>query len=100
MVIPLKDANVPDKVRKALADNDYRIHPHALLRMNERKVILTEITYILKNGYQEVSKDEFDHKFQNWKYSIRGNTLDERDLRVVVKLAGKMMIITIVDKDN
>ena len=98
--VPPKDPNVLDKVRKALADNDYRIHPHAQLRMNERDVILGEVTYILKNGYYEASKDEFDHRFQNWKYSIRGNTIDERDLRIVVKLAGKMMIITVVDKDN
>ena len=97
---PPKISDLLQKVRKALADGTYVITGHAQDRMEERDVILSEVVYILKNGYHETSKDEFDPKFMNWKYAIRGNTDSGRDLRIVVKIKDKMVVITVVDKDN
>lgn len=97
---PDKDPGITTKIRKAATTGKYRFTEHALSQMKVRKVISKEVTYILKNGYYESSKDSYDEKNKNWKYAVRGNTIDGRDIRVIVVMRSNMMIITVIDKDN
>lgn len=94
--------NVLEKVRKAIAEDRFRLTPHAEGRMFQRGIILPEVFYVLKHGYHETSKDEFDSSRRNWRYAIRGCTVDGRDVRVVVSLdkVTRMWIITVIDKDR
>lgn len=94
--------HLSDRVRQAVKNDSYRISKHAQQRMEERDISLTEVNYILKNGYHEAAKDEFDNDRSNWRYSIRGMTVDRRDIRVVVSFdkITKMFVITVIDKDN
>ncbi len=98
--LPAKDPNVLDKVRKALQHGKYRYTDHAMTQMTDRAVNSREVRYILESGYHEATKDEFDIRRDSWKYALRGNTVDGRDIRVVVGFANLVMIITVIDKDN
>jgi hypothetical protein len=52
---------------------------------------------VLKNGYHEKVKTSFDEMFQTWKYAIRGKTLENWDIRIIVTFdATQMIIITVM----
>ena len=53
-------------------------------RLLEREIELPDVLYVLKNGYHEKRKTTFDEVFQSWKYAIRGKTLDELDIRIIL----------------
>lgn len=75
----------------------YRQSRHAIGRELERKINLSDVLYVLKNGYHEKRKTSFDETFQTWKYAIRGKTLDEMDIRVIIAFDDTgMMIITVM----
>lgn len=70
---------------------------HALVRKDQRVIPLSDIAYILKNGRHEKIKDQWDEKFQNWNYAIRGKTLAEDDIRIIVCFDDSgMLIITVI----
>jgi len=95
---PEKIANVLEAISKAIEAQRIRYSVHALERMEERGVIESEVLYILKNGFHEKKKDDFDPGL-GWKYAVRGQTLDERDLRIVIAVHGDVIIVTVIDKD-
>ncbi len=85
------------KIRDCLDKGLYRQSKHAIERESEREIDLPDVLYVLKNGYHEKQKTSFDEAFQTWKYSVRGKTLDEIDIRIIIVFddAG-MMIITVM----
>ena len=77
---------------------------HALQRQVERQITRPEYLHALRTGYHEARKDEYREEYRAWSYSIRGDTVDGRDIRVVVsfeKVADKsdelLLIITVVE---
>ena len=38
----------------------------------------------VKNGYHERRKTTFDEHYCAWKYAVRGNTLDNLDVRIII----------------
>lgn len=53
---------------------------------------------VLMNGHHEKRKDKFRDEFSNWAYAIKGKTIDNRKLRVIVSFdSDGMMIITVID---
>ena len=46
----------------------------------------------------EKRKDKFDEAYNSWNYSVRGKTVDLRELRVIVSFDDSgMLIITAID---
>lgn len=94
----------PEKLKDLMAriklciDRDaYRFTNHALERKKRRAFILPDILYILKNGYHEKVKDKWDEQHHMWKYSIRGNTIDKDEGRIIVTIEKSgMLIITVI----
>ncbi len=85
------------KIRDCIDQGFYRQSKHAIDRELERKIELPDVLYVLKNGYHEKQKTSFDEVFQTWKYAIRGKTLDEIDIRIIVAFDDDgMMIITMM----
>lgn len=85
------------KIRHCLDMGLYRQSRHAIEREIERKIDLPDVLYVLKNGYHEKRKTSFDEVFQTWKYAIRGITLDEIDVRIIIAFDDSgMMIITVI----
>lgn len=89
-----------DEVRKAAEAGDYRFTRHAEERMVERQVNLAEVDYILRNAYHRPSKDEWNEQWKQWRYSICGRTVDQRNIRLAVTFSGVMWIVTVIDEDN
>lgn len=85
------------KIRDCIKKGLYRQSKHALGREIERNIDLPDVLYVLNNGYHEKQKTSFDETFQTWKYAIRGKTLDNMDIRIIVAFANDdMLIITVM----
>jgi hypothetical protein len=88
-------------VNEKIDSGSYRFSAHANERLQQREVTRLEVKQALKRGYHEKRKDSFDEQYQCWNYSIRGKTLDQRVLRVVVSFnEANMLIITVIDLDK
>lgn len=68
--------------------------------MKERNIDLPEVIYILQHGWHEKNKDTFDTAHQSWNYAVRGKTVDQRNLRIIVVLEEDMLIVTTIDLDK
>lgn len=87
-----------DQIHICLEKGSYLDTRHAIDRQNERQIARPEILYVLKNGYHEKRKDKFDEAYKSWNYSVRGKTVDRRELRVIVSFdESGMLIITAID---
>lgn len=85
------------KVRDCIEKGLYRQSKHAIDRKIERDIDLLDILYVLKNGYHEKQKTYFDETFQEWKYAIRGKTLDNIDIRIIITFdLDDVLIITVM----
>ena len=92
----LKTAELLRKISEHVQKGTYIITSHALERQNLRQVDLKHVLYVLKNGAHEMEKDLFDIKKQGWKYAIRGKTIDQVNLRIIVAFEEEMIIITVM----
>ncbi len=93
---PAQIDNLLEKIKKCVETGTYSVREHAFERLSERKISLKDTLYVLTHGYHEKQKTSFDSAFQTWKYSIRGRTKDNLDLRVIVAFVEKMAIITVI----
>lgn len=95
---PNQLANLLEVIKNCIAEGRYRHTVHALQRAGLRQVDLPDVLYVLKNGYHEKRKTSFDEAFQNWKYAIRGRTLDGDEIRIIVTIPKEeMLIITVIN---
>lgn len=95
---PEKEPDLLQKIRDAINSRNFRDVIHASMRAVERDITRPEYLYVLKNGRHEKKKDEFKEEHNNWNYAIRGKTLDDRELRVIVSFdENGMLIITVID---
>lgn len=89
--------NLHDKICECIDNDRYTQTRHALQRECERLIELSDALHVLKNGRHEKNKTIFDEIFQSWKYAIRGYTLDNLDIRVIVGFdENNMLIITVM----
>ncbi len=95
---PLKIANVLVKVNECIHSGRYYDTSHAIKRKNERKITVTEVLYVLRNGYHEKRKDEYKPEYDDWTYAIRGLTIDRKDVRIAIAFdEHEMLIITVIE---
>lgn len=98
---PPKISNLLEEIHHKLEKGKYLYVGHAQIRLQQREVSRLEVKYILKNGRHEKRKDEFKEEHNTWNYSIRGKTIDERDLRVAVSFdKDELLVITVIDLDK
>jgi hypothetical protein len=63
----------------------------------ERNLDLSDVLYVLKNGYHEKQQTSFDENFHVWKYAVRGKTFEGIDIRIIIAFDGDgMLIITVM----
>lgn len=95
---PLKISGVLKKVRECIENGRYLDTSHAMLRKLQRQISLTNVLHVLRNGYHEKCKDQLSSEHNDWNYSIRGQSIDGRDLRIVVAFDEEdMLIITVIE---
>lgn len=96
---PAQLANLFDKIRKCLDQQKFTQTKHALQRQRERAIDLGDAIYVLQTGYHERRKTSFDDINNTWKYAIRGKTVDQVDIRIIIAFDEEedMIIITVME---
>jgi len=99
---PDKLADLMSVVRACIDQGRFLDTRHASERQTERQITRSELLYVLKTGHHEKRKDKFDGFYQAWNYSIRGKTVDRRDLRIIVSFdkPNGMLIITAIELEK
>lgn len=98
---PDKHNNPLEKARKCLKSGRFYDTRHAVDQKIARSITLSEVRMIVENGYWEKRQDEYKPQYKAWNYSIRGRTLDGRDLRIIISFENQsLLLITAIDKDN
>lgn len=93
-----KILDVLKKARECIEKGRYYDTTHASLRKQQRKIALTHVLYVLRHGHHEKKKDQFKPEYDDWTYSIRGITIDGKDIRVAIAFdKDDMLIITVIE---
>ena len=82
------DEYIVKVVLNALKNNKIEYSEHALERMDERDVTVFEVEQIIKYGERESGLDEYDKKFNYWRYVIRNRNVNDRDMAISVDVEG------------
>jgi hypothetical protein len=97
---PKKVENLPKVVRQHALDGTYNYTRHAEERMLQRSIVDSEVKQVLEFARWEKSKDTYDEENECWKNLVRGETVDGRNLRlIVVEYEPDLLIITTIDLD-
>lgn len=86
------------ELRACMAEDRYQLHPHFWKRLRERRVELLDALHVLRHGVI-YAEPEFDVKFGEWRYTVRGRTVDNVELRIVftfVEIEG-VLVLTIMN---
>jgi len=85
-------------VTAAVENGQLLYSSHASARMGERNIIKPEIEYVLETGHHEARKDKFNEDFGSWDYAIKGKTVDNRYLRIIIAIIHpNVLIVTAID---
>ena len=95
---PSKIADILKKARECVEKGRYYDTSHAMLRKLQRQISLTHVLYVLRNGYHEKQKDQYKPEYGDWTYSIRGKSIDGKDIRIAIAFdENDMLIITVIE---
>jgi hypothetical protein len=98
MVRVTKKTNLMDVVREKAKRGNIILMPHAVQRRFQRSISVSDIIQVLTTGWHESRKDMYQKEYSTWNYSIRGKTIDNRKLRIVVSFdANEMLVITVIN---
>jgi Domain of unknown function (DUF4258) len=76
---------------------NYLIGKHALERMKERGIDITDIKSVIING-RHVPKRDRKFSQGDWSYCLEGRDFDDkRDIRIIISFEDKMFVVTVVD---
>lgn len=96
---PPQIENLLDVIKRYLKEGNFRFSKHAITRRKERSISPQDAKYVLRTGYHEKKKTTFDKLNKAWKYAIRGKTIDNQEIRVVVAIVEEAVIITVIKLD-
>lgn len=92
-----KVKNPLQQIRICLRSGRYQFTKHALERTTERDISIPDIMHVLRKGSHEKAKDCWDTNYDTWNYSIRGRTLEDQLIRVIVSFNEMgLLIITVI----
>lgn len=92
---PPKIADLKKAILHCLEEGRYLETTHVQVREIQRGITFQDITHVLKTGRHEKSKDSFDIAFQAWNYAMRGTTVDQKELRVIVSFDKELDLLII-----
>ena len=99
---PSKLSNLMEAIRSALASGRYLYSEHVHESMFKRHLSVGDVKRVLTTGFHEKKKDKYEEMHESWNYAIKGCTVDERNVRVVVAFDKEthLIIITAIDLDK
>lgn len=90
---PPKRVDVMAEVSRHLRCGTWRFSLHANERVAEEGLTRYEIRQALAAGRRAEEHDEYSKTYGEWNYAIRGVTLDEVPLRVIVTFHSVDMVV-------
>jgi hypothetical protein len=89
------------KLRACLDQDRYRLHPHFWTQLRELSVDLNDALHVLRQGMIEV-EPEFDPAIQQWRFTVRGLTVDGKHLSIVFTFVeiDDLVVLTICDGEQ
>jgi hypothetical protein len=69
------------KLQTCLEQDRYRFHPDVWKGIRELQIDLNDALYVLRRG-TICAEPEFDGKCGQWRFTVQGTTVDERELRI------------------
>lgn len=96
MNVEKSSSDVLRKVKEHVRNGTYILVKHAIDMQKARGIKLPDVMRVLEHGRHERDKDIFSVKNQIWKHAIRGKTINGADVRVIISLEKKMVIITVI----
>ena len=99
--MPIKKTEVILEAITSLEKGTLRVSKHALIRMKERRIVLSEIKEVIYNSVRETIKDQLTDDGTDWKYAIRGlNEAKDKDIRIIVLFEGQyILVVTAIVKN-
>jgi hypothetical protein len=96
---PPKLENVIEKARDCIESGNYLATFHAECRQLERDITLLDALHVINHGYREPKHDQYKEEWQAWNYAIRGTTLQDETVRVVISFDEvlKLLIVTVIN---
>jgi len=82
-------------MREKIRTNQYVMTLHAEEEMNDDQLSIYDVESVILNG--EILERQKDPITAEWKYRIKGKTIDRVDVEVITKISptGKLVIITV-----
>ena len=80
------------RIKKNLTNGKTYPTKHFRERLTERKISMQDANYVLKRG-NITDEPELDIKTHHWKYKVRGKTVDNEQVSVVVALSDDSSIL-------
>jgi hypothetical protein len=98
---PGKHPDLISEIRACVDESRYFDTRHAAERQSQRQITRPGILFVLKYGHHEKAEDKFDEAFKALNYSVRGRTVDRRELRIIVSFdQSGMLIITAIELEK
>lgn len=96
---PPKLDNVLETARDRIESGKYIATFHAECRQLERDITLLDALHVIRHGFREAKHDQYKDDWQSWNYAIRGTTLQDETVRVVISFDSelKLLIITVIN---
>ena len=96
---PPKLENILELAKNCIEMGHYIPTFHAECRQYERDITLLDALHVIMNGYREPKHDQFKEEWQAWNYAIRGQTLQNDTIRVIISFDEErhLLIITVIN---
>ena len=89
------------EIEQAVKNGDYYFTIHGIKRSEQRRnVEEIQVINILRSKikYHERRKDTYSEKFKTWNYAIRGKSVDDENIRIILSFdESDMLIITVIN---
>jgi hypothetical protein len=96
---PPKLENVLETARDCIESGKYLATFHSECRQFERDITLLDALHVIRHGFREPKHDQYKEEWQSWNYAIRGTTLQDETVRVVISFDKvlKLLIVTVIN---
>ena len=83
------------RVRNLIRERRYVVTVHALDEMDDDGLTIFDVERVILTG--EITERQKDSKSREWKYLVRGKTIEDLDAGVVMKIGptDKLIVITV-----
>ena len=105
MTKPSKVEDLMEEVSNHVNNGTYVYSHHALERQGQRNVIDPEVEHVLLTGWWDKQNDRRSAEHgDEWTYAIRGRTIDQRRLKIIVAFDEEeppwLVVVTVIDLDG